>query len=247
MKEVIFKIKRFDGKKEFIQDFKVNIDDRTTILEILMYLKDYVDPSLTFRAQCRASICGTCGIRVNDTHVLACKTKVKDHLINNEIFIQPENNLTVIKDLVVDHSEFLEKLKKIKGWFEPKEPFEPVYPDDLKQFEKEADCILCGLCYSACPAFETDKLFGGPIDFVKIYRFWKDKNDSLKDERIVIANEDHITSCVHCKYCTMVCPQQIPVEMDITQIEFYGQQKGIIEKKEEGGFGFGQGFGFDMF
>jgi succinate dehydrogenase / fumarate reductase iron-sulfur subunit/fumarate reductase iron-sulfur subunit len=45
----------------------------------------------------------------------------------------------------------------------------------------------------------------------------------------------------------MVCPQQIPVEMDITQIEFYGQQKGLIVKKEEGGFGFGQGFGFDMF
>lgn len=244
MGRIIVKIKRFDGKTEWYDQFEVNIQDRTTIAEVLMQIHDRIDPTLSFRVQCRASICGTCGVKINrERHVLACKTKVKENLVNGEILIEPLSNMTVIKDLVTDHKEFLYKIKDVKGWFEPKEEFQPVYPDDLKQFDKETDCILCGICYSICPVFEADKDFGGPINFVKVFRFWKDKNDSLGDERIVLAEKNHITSCVHCKYCTFSCPKQIPVEQDILQIEFYGKQKGIIKKEEDTG-GFSTPFGF---
>ncbi len=237
------KIKRYDGQNEKVDNFEIEITERTTLLEALMYIKDYIDPTISFRVQCRSAICGTCAVKVGEKHILACKTKIKDLLEENngEILVEPTSNLPVIKDLVVDQGVYLEKLKDIKGWFVPKKLFEPVYPDDLKKFDKETDCILCGICYGACPAFQTDKEFGGPINFVKVYRFWKDKNDALEDERIVIAKENHITSCVHCKYCTFMCPKEIPVEQDITQIEFYGKQKGIIENQQEG-FGFGFGF-----
>ncbi|RMA93241.1 succinate dehydrogenase/fumarate reductase iron-sulfur subunit [Hydrogenothermus marinus] len=234
------KIKRFDGNKEKIEEYNIDITERTTILEALIYIKENIDPTLSFRAQCRAAICGTCAVKVGEKHLLACKTKIKDLKKEfGEILIEPLSNMPVIKDLVVDHNEFINKLKDIKAWFIPKENFEPVYPEDLKRFEKETDCILCGACYSACPAFESDKEFGGPINFVKVFRFWKDKNDALGDERIVLAEKNHITSCVHCKFCTFICPKEIPVETDITQIEFYGQQKGIIKKKQDFGFGFG--------
>ena len=239
--EIKVKIKRFDGKEERVDIFNVEIEDRTTVLDVLMKIKDYQDPSLSFRVQCRAAICGTCAVKIGENHYLACKTKVKDVAQNNQLFIEPAANLPVIKDLVVDHGEFLEKLKDAKAWFIPKEPFEPVYPDELKEFDKETDCILCGICYSMCPVFQTGQPFGGPINFVKIYRFWKDKNDALKDERIVIADKNHITSCVHCKYCTFSCPKEIPVEQDIMKIEFYGKQKGLIKQSQEG-FGFGGGF-----
>jgi succinate dehydrogenase / fumarate reductase iron-sulfur subunit/fumarate reductase iron-sulfur subunit len=219
-----------------------NIEDRTTILEVLEQIKNYQDPSLSYRAQCRASICGTCAVKVNNQTVLACKTKVKDLAVNDEIVIEPLSNMPVIKDLVVDHDEFLNKLKKAKAWFIPKEPFEKVYPEDLATYDRETDCILCGICYSVCPAFANDKDFGGPINFVKIFRFWKDKNDALNDGRIQIAAENNITSCIHCKYCTFSCPKQIPVEEDILQLEFYGKQKGVIKKQEDFGFNFGFGF-----
>lgn len=239
MEKATLKIQRFDGNKQWIDEYQIDIDNRTTIIEALMKIHDTQDPSLSFRVQCRAAICGTCGVKINnEKHVLACKTKIKEHLQNGEILIQPLSNMPVIKDLVVDHKGFLDKLKDAKAWFEPQEEFQPVYPEDLQKFDKETDCILCGICYSTCPAFEMDKEFGGPINFVKIFRFWKDKNDALKDQRIVIADQNHITSCVHCKYCTFSCPKQIPVEQDIMQIEFYGKQKGIIKQKEEG-FGFG--------
>ena len=208
-----------------------------------MYIHDNLDSTFSFRVQCRAGICGTCGVKVNgENHVLACKTKVIDFLKEDSITIEPLSNMNVIKDLVVDHSVFLDKLKDIKAWFEPNENFQPVYPSELDIYDKETDCILCGVCYSSCPVFETDAQFGGPINFVKAFRFWKDKNDKLKDERIVIADKNHITSCIHCKYCTYFCPKSIPVEQDIFQIEFYGKQKGIIKQYDNGGFSTPFGF-----
>ncbi|GAB6072959.1 succinate dehydrogenase/fumarate reductase iron-sulfur subunit [Venenivibrio stagnispumantis] len=238
---MIVKIKRFDGNTERIDTFDIDIEERTTILEVLEKIKNYFEPSLSYRAQCRASICGTCAVKVNDTHILACKTKAKDMAKDNTIFIEPVSNLPVIKDLVVEQSIFyIDKLKKAKPWFEPKEQFEPVYPKDLEIYDKETDCILCGICYNVCPAVNTDKEFS-PINFVKIFRFWKDKNDKLQDERVIIANENHITSCIHCKYCSLSCPKNIPVETDILQIEFYGKQKGYIQQQNQG-FGFGFGF-----
>ena len=244
MEKAVIRIRRFNGEKEWFDQFEVSIQNRTTIAEVLMYIHDRIDPTLSFRVQCRASICGTCGVKINgEKHVLACKTKVKENLVNGEIVIEPLSNMPVIKDLVTDHKEFIYKLRDIKGWFEPKQEFQTVYPEDLKLFDKETDCILCGVCYSVCPVFEVDKYFGGPVNFVKVFRFWKDKNDSLGDERIALAEKNRITSCVHCKYCTFFCPKQIPVEQDILQIEFYGKQKGII-KKVEGTGGFSTPFGF---
>ncbi len=241
--KVKVKIKRFDGNKSWIDTFEEEIENRTTILDILMKIKDYEDSSLSFRAQCRAAICGTCSVKIGEQHFLACKTKVKDVIKDGEVLIEPSSNLPVIKDLVVDQSVFLNKLKDVKGWFVPKENFEPVYPEDLKEFDKETDCILCGICYSMCPVFQTDLDFGGPINFVKTYRFWKDKNDALGDERIILADNNNITKCVHCKYCTFSCPKEIPVEQDIMKIEFYGKQKGYI-KQDFGTGGFSTPFGF---
>lgn len=246
MSKAIIKVKRFDGTKEDFSQYEIDFNERTTVIEALMYIQSEIDPSLAFRVQCRAAICGTCGMIINGEYKLGCRTKIKDVLQDNQVVLEPMANMKVIKDLVVDHAEFLNKLKNVKAWFVPKEPFEKVYPEDLKKFEKETDCILCGLCYGVCPAFETDKQFGGPINYVKTYRFWKDKNDALGDERIVLAKEDRITSCIHCKSCSLVCPKEIPVEFDITQIEFYGRQKGIIEQQPPQDFGFGFG-GFGNF
>ncbi|WP_457639094.1 succinate dehydrogenase/fumarate reductase iron-sulfur subunit [Persephonella sp.] len=243
MEKVKINIKRYDGSKSWIDSFEVDMEDRTTIVEVLIKIHDSIDPSLSFRVQCRSAICGTCGVKVNgEQHVLACKTKVKDVLKDGQVLVEPLSNMEVIKDLVTDHRQFLYRIKEVKGWFEPVEEFQPVYPEDLQKFDKETDCILCGICYSICPAFEADKSFGGPINFVKTFRFWKDKNDALKDQRIVLADKNNITSCVHCKYCSFACPKQIPVEQDILQIEFYGKQKGIIKQQDTGGFSTPFGF-----
>jgi len=244
MEKVKIKIKRFDGKKDYIDEYSVEIKDRTTVLEVFFFIKDYIDPTFSFRAQCRASICGTCGVKIGDKHYLACKTKIKDLVVNGEVLIEPMANQPVIKDLITEQESFINKLKLVKAWFEPKEKFEPVYPDDLKEYDRETDCILCGICYSACPVIQTTEKFS-PINFVKTYRFWKDKNDRLEDERLKLAVETEINSCVHCKYCTFQCPKEIPVEQDIMKLKFTAQQKGLIQNNQQQQFGFGTPFGFN--
>ena len=244
--KVNISIKRYNGEKHYISSFQIDITDRTTVLEGLAYIKDYIDPTLTFRYQCRSAICGTCAVKVGEKHILACKTKIKEILNEkNEVLIEPVSNLPVIKDLVVNQDIFLDKLKLAKSWFVPKDNFQKVLPKDLEEFDRETNCILCGICYSACPVFQTSQNFGGPINFVKIYRFWKDRNDKLNDndERIRIAvNSNFITNCIHCKYCTFQCPKEIPVELDIMKIEFYAKQKGYIKEQEDfGSFNFGGG------
>ncbi|WP_456402485.1 succinate dehydrogenase/fumarate reductase iron-sulfur subunit [Persephonella sp.] len=242
--EVNIKIKRFDGNKSYFEEYKIEIDKRTTVLEALMYIKDYKDNSLSFRVQCRSAICGTCAVKIGENHVLACKTKVTEFLNDGTLTVEPAGNLPVIKDLVTGQEIFLEKLKDAKAWFVPKEKLEPVFIDDLKLYDRETDCILCGICYSVCPVYQTNVEFGGPINFVKIYRFWKDKNDSLKDQRLEIAKLNNITACVHCKYCSFSCPKEIPVEQDIAQLKFFAKQKGIIKEDQEGAGGFSTPFGF---
>ncbi len=251
-KKATIKIKRFDGNKSYIESFEIPITDRTTIVEGLSYIKDNLSPSLSFRVQCRSAICGTCAVKVGDKHLLACKEKIATYLNENgEILIEPVSNLPVIKDLIVDQKIYLDKLKDAKAWFVPKENFEPVFPKDLEEYDKETDCILCGICYSVCPPISSNTGFSSPINFVKIYRFWKDKNDALGDERIVIADKNNITQCIHCKYCVFQCPKGIPIEQDITKMEFYGKQKGIIKQSTDNsnnfGFGFNTGFGFNNF
>ena len=41
-------------------------------LDVLMYIKNNVDPTLTFRRSCREGICGSCSMNINGTNTLAC-------------------------------------------------------------------------------------------------------------------------------------------------------------------------------
>jgi len=110
-------IKRFLNKKTYFDEFEIDFKEDETILEVLDKIRDYKDRSLSYRSFCRSSICGTCAVKVNDKTVLACKTKAKDLIQNNELIIEPVDRSIVIKDLVVDNSYIEDRLKKVKSYF----------------------------------------------------------------------------------------------------------------------------------
>src|SRR5690606_28017335 len=84
VKKIEFQIQRAekdaatDEVKTWFESFTVPYDDSTTVLQGLEWIKGQKDGSLTFRRSCRASICGSCGMFVNNRSRLACKTKVID-------------------------------------------------------------------------------------------------------------------------------------------------------------------------
>ncbi|HEY7293460.1 MAG TPA: 2Fe-2S iron-sulfur cluster-binding protein, partial [Dehalococcoidia bacterium] len=79
MAQVRVKVLRYDPEKDpapHHQDFTVEYETPTTILDTLVAIKDFQDGSLTFRRSCRQGICGSCPMRVNDRERLTCMTRV---------------------------------------------------------------------------------------------------------------------------------------------------------------------------
>ena len=216
------KIRRFLDNKSYFDEFDVDFKEDETILELLDRVRNR-DRSLTYRSFCRSSICGTCAIKVNNKTVLACKSKVIDFIENNELIIEPVDKAKVIKDLVVDHSFIEEKIKKVNGWFvdeidTTKENLQT--PEELKKYDKQTDCILCGACFFECDALDYDKNFAGPFAFTKVYRFVFDSRDKMdKQERIEIAKGNLLYNCINCQKCALVCPKGISSMMDIKMLQ----------------------------
>ena len=87
----------------------VPLADRTTVLDALFYVLRRHDRSLAFRCACRAAMCGSCGMVVNGTERLACRTPLAEVAGSGVVRVEPLRNLPVVKDLVVDTDPFFEQ------------------------------------------------------------------------------------------------------------------------------------------
>ena len=114
--EVTLNVKRFnpesDDQVNIYQEYKLEVEDYFTVLDALIKVREEVDGSLSLRCSCRASICGSCSMRVNGHAKLACKTKITDVSTEGKpVTIEPMGNMPVIKDLVTDMKPFLEDIQ----------------------------------------------------------------------------------------------------------------------------------------
>lgn len=105
----------------WMQTFQVPYLKEMSLLDALQYIKDHLDSTLSFRWSCRMAICGSCGMMVNGIPKLGCKTFLRDYL-PGKMTIEPLNNFPIERDLVVDMSDFIEKLESIKPYIIPSEP-----------------------------------------------------------------------------------------------------------------------------
>jgi succinate dehydrogenase/fumarate reductase iron-sulfur protein len=213
-KIVEFKISRFDpeSNRHYVSTYKVPIRKGTTVLDSLLYIKDNLDGSLTFRHSCRMGICGSCAVNINGKPMLACYTQVL-HLEADSLAVEPLSNMPVIKDLVVDIEPFFDEYKKTKTILmkpeeELKKPNEFAQsPAELKKFWDLTLCIKCSICYSACPA-AIDEKFLGPASLTANYRFITDSRDQGCPGRLK-PMADNIWLCTQCNSCTLFCPKLV--------------------------------------
>ncbi len=219
-------VKRFkDGEFE-VHSFELESKGNPTILEILTEIKERHDPTLSFRAMCRSSICGTCGVRVNGRSVLACTERVT----GDEILIEPLEGFEPIRDLVVSHEEIFSSLRRAGVWRGSKESPAPPFGSLQAQ-----NCILCGICNSVCPPILEGKNFGGPLLFTKFYAVrGEEASGGLGLEGI---KEENIKGCVHCSNCNLSCPKGCMPERWITILEASMVRMGYIQKEAQD-FGF---------
>ena len=232
---MLVRVKLYRNHESLFKEFDVSLEPNQTVLDILYTLKENYDPTLSFRSMCRAGICGTCGVKVNAKPVLACKTKVGE--LQDPITIEPLDNLPIVKDLVVDHSALMERLKKLRVWYEP-------LGSNLQTFktnpmvDKSFECIACGLCDASCPVFLTNQDFGGPMSFLRIYKLTQDPRHSKREDSLLRVKDGHLQLCTHCKNCSMICPLGLMPEFVIKLKETELIKRGLISQNLPNSFDF---------
>ena len=183
-KTIKFSIYRYNpenDKKPYMQDYTLDIpaDGDMMLLTALKLLKEQ-DSTLSFRHSCGEGVCGSDGMNVNGKNQLCCITHISS--LGNKITLRPLPGLPVIRDLVVDMTQFYDQYEKAKPYLINKSA--PPVKERL-QSPEEADalnglyeCILCACCSSSCPSFwwNPDK-FLGPAALLHAYRFLADTRD----------------------------------------------------------------------
>jgi succinate dehydrogenase / fumarate reductase, iron-sulfur subunit len=198
------------------QEYTVDIHPDSTVLDALIQVREEQDGTLAIRCSCRASICGSCGMRVNGRARLVCKTQVRAVAPKGErIVIEPMGNQPVIKDLAVDLTTFFGQMKRITPFMQPektpeKGEFIASY-DSMNHLVSVMNCIMCGVCVSDCTVLEVDKKFIGPAALAKAYRFVADPRDDKHSDRLKFLNNEHggIWDCTRCNMCVEVCPKGV--------------------------------------
>jgi len=235
MKMVEFRVKRYDPvtKKQYLSTYRVPVQRGTTILDCLLYIKERLDETLTFRYSCRMGICGSCAVNVNGKPMLACYTQVLD-LNSDTLTIEPLSNLPVIKDLVVDIEPFFKKLNRIKCvLIKPPESFKRLEefiqsPEDHKRYWDLTLCTKCMSCYSACPT-AIDERFLGPSALTMNYRFTIDSRDEGLEDRLRAITEG-AWLCTSCNSCTLFCPKLVDCLTSITESKGLLIEFGLIPR-----------------
>ncbi len=231
-KKVVFKVFRYnpDVKKPSYDSFEIPLKHGMTVLDGLIYIKERLDNTLTFRYSCRMSSCGSCGMVINGRPMLACYTQIAS-LGSATVTVEPQRYLPLIKDLVVDDSEVYMKHRAVKPFLvriDKREQDEPTLQylqseAELEEYLQFAYCIKCGLCLSACPVFGRDEYFIGPMALAQAYRYFRDSRDELKEARLeLVSGEGGIWECTFVGECSNVCPKHVDPSLAIQRLKVEG-------------------------
>jgi len=211
------RIKRFHKERDpqqWLETFQVEIRKGMNLLEALFRIQDERDGTLSFRYSCRGAVCGSCAMRVNGKDVLACRTHVED-LLEKPALIEPLPLFPVIRDLIVDMSAFFDHYRRIEPYLQetlvsPEMEYR-MEEKKRKEMDPYINCILCGICFGTCPAFETDPQFLGPAMLAKAFRFLVDPRDRRNEEILkTINSQQGVWGCKTVFNCVKVCPKQVP-------------------------------------
>ncbi|NLV79705.1 MAG: succinate dehydrogenase iron-sulfur subunit [Rhodococcus sp.] len=228
---VTLKILRFNPEapdKAGWESFQVPCLPTDRLLNLLIYVKGYLDGTLTFRRSCAHGVCGSDAMIVNGVNRLACKVLMRDMLRKDGkdtvITIAPLKGLPVEKDLVVDMEPFFDSYRQIKPFLmtSGQEPTRERIQSqtDRARYDDTTKCILCACCTGSCPVYWADGSYFGPAAIVNAHRFIFDSRDEGAEERMEILNGvDGVWRCRTTFNCTEACPRGIKVTQAITEVK----------------------------
>ncbi len=200
-------------KEPYMKTYEIDTQGKDLmVLDVLELLKAQ-DESLAYRRSCREGVCGSDGMNINGKNGLACIKPLSECVRNNKLVLRPLPGLPVIRDLVVDMTQFYDQYKKIEPYLQNDTPAPAIErlqsPEDREKLDGLYECILCACCSTSCPSFwwNPDK-FIGPAGLLQAYRFLADSRDLATEKRL--SNLDDPFSVFRChgiQNCVAVCPK----------------------------------------
>ena len=214
MDKLTLKVTRTDGGHV---SYGLRYRKGMTVLDALTEIREKLDSTLGYRHSCRMGICGSCGMTIDGIPRLACQTQISS-LNKDTISVEPLHNMTVVKDLVVDISPFFRLHASMKPYLMRKDIEERdhsereyrVLPEEVSKFLQFDYCIMCSLCYAACPTAALDPMYTGPQAITQAYRYIADPRDEGWKQRIDLLDSSHgVWRCHAAGACSFVCPKDV--------------------------------------
>ena len=235
MDKVTFTILRYDpatGQKPYYHDFAVKITrPGMMILDGLNQIRWELDGTLSYRRSCREGVCGSDGLNINGVNMLSCITHIEEVAKKGKLVIQPLPALPLVKDLVVDLTDFLDKYFLVKPYLITKTPAPDKErrqsPAERKKLDGLYECILCACCSSSCPSYWADPDYLGPSALLNVWRFIADSRDEGAEDRLDILENSHgVWRCHTILNCIEACPKGLNPTQAIA-----GIKKALVARK----------------
>ena len=214
-----------DGANPRIDTYYVDMDDcGPMVLDGLIYIKNKIDPTLTFRRSCREGICGSCAMNIDGLNTLACLKPIED--VKGDVKISPLPHLPVVKDLVPDLSQLYAQYRSIEPWLKtdtaaPPDEERKQSKDERGKLDGMWECILCFCCSTSCPSYwwNGDRYLG-PAILLQAYRWIADSRDEATGERLDnLEDPFRLYRCHTIMKCANVCPKGLSPARAIAEIK----------------------------
>ncbi len=229
-----FRIYRYNpeiDRQPHMQDYELDVSNGgKMLLDALLLIKEQ-DDSLSLRKSCREGVCGSDAININGRNGLACITPLAS--LKEPVELRPLPGLPVIRDLIVDLTQFFTQYHSIKPYLVNNDP--PPETERLQSPAQRAElnglyeCILCACCSTACPSFwwNPDK-FVGPAGLLQAYRFIADSRDQATSERLDNLEDPYrLFRCRTIMNCADVCPKGLNPTQAIGKIKAEMVKRGV--------------------
>ena len=214
-----------DGENPRIDTYHVDTHDcGPMILDALIWIKNKIDPTLTFRRSCREGVCGSCAMNIDGTNTLAC-TRGMNEVKAEAIKVYPLPHQPVVKDLVPDLTNFYAQHASTQPWLKnvtaaPEKEWKQS-KEDRDKLDGLYECILCACCSTACPSYwwNGDKYLG-PATLLQARRWLVDSRDEATGERLdALEDPFKLYRCHTIMNCAQVCPKGLNPAKAISEIK----------------------------
>lgn len=202
MKITMYKYDPAVDAKPYYVTGEVAYTDKMTLLQCIIAFRENVQ-DVAFDYSCHGRMCGRCSVTLDGVPALACSTPITeaDHTI------EPLKGQTIIRDLIVDKSDYQEKLAEqyYRVRTEPITAETVAYPKETgdKLYEMVM-CMRCGMCDAACPVLaQKPGEFAGPASLYATAFRHVDPYDQA--DRVVEAVSKGLYHCIQCGACDAVC------------------------------------------